>query len=390
MTVEENGAPAVSTEAAANASAVVLRGADLDALSDNPDDLAADLQALAGPAAGPNGGAIFIDGFSGGQLPPNESIREIRINQNPFSPEYDKLRFGRIEIFTKPGTNKFHGSAGYNFANDFWNSRNAYEAEKAPFHLNEFRGGISGPISSRASFTLDMVREMNDNGNVINAVTLDPQTLVAAPYTGSFLSYLRRTMITPRVDYQLSANHTLSVRYSFNRDDVQNAGVGGFNLVPLGYHNDARGQTVQVTETAALGSNKINEMRFQYFRPTTTSQANTPGYALQVLAAFNDGGNPIGHSTDAQNNYEFQNYTSVLRGAHAFRFGIRLRKRQRPIRHRRTTTAHLRSAEISPLNLTPTISPSSIHRDSLSSSISLRLKATGERCYFSNWVIPRC
>ena len=69
----------------------MLRGSDLDALSDNPDDLAADLQALAGPAAGPNGGAIFIDGFSGGQLPPKNSIREIRINQNPFSPEYDRL-----------------------------------------------------------------------------------------------------------------------------------------------------------------------------------------------------------------------------------------------------------------------------------------------------------
>src|SRR5213075_3338546 len=92
-----------------NASAVVLRGADLDALSDNPNDLAADLQALAGPAAGPNGGAIFVDGFSGGELPPKNSIREIRINQNPFSAEYDRLGMGRIEILTKPGTDKFHG-----------------------------------------------------------------------------------------------------------------------------------------------------------------------------------------------------------------------------------------------------------------------------------------
>jgi hypothetical protein len=55
VTVGENGAPSVSTEAAANASAVVLQGSDLDALSDNPDDLLADLQALAGPSAGPNG-----------------------------------------------------------------------------------------------------------------------------------------------------------------------------------------------------------------------------------------------------------------------------------------------------------------------------------------------
>ena len=139
VTVAENAGPTVSTEASNNASAVVLRGTDLDALSDNPDDLLADLQALAGPAAGPSGGAIFIDGFSGGDLPPKDSIREIRINQNPFSPEYDKLGFGRIEIFTKPGTDKFRGSVGYNFANDFWNSRNPYAAQKAPFHSERVR-----------------------------------------------------------------------------------------------------------------------------------------------------------------------------------------------------------------------------------------------------------
>lgn len=96
VTVESQAGPAVSTEASNNASAIVLRGADLDALSDNPDDLQADLQALAGPSAGPNGGSIFVDGFSGGQLPPKASIREIRVNQNPFSSEYDTLSYGRI------------------------------------------------------------------------------------------------------------------------------------------------------------------------------------------------------------------------------------------------------------------------------------------------------
>jgi hypothetical protein len=149
VTVADNGLPTVSTEAANNASAIVLRGTDLDALSHNPDDLMADLQALAGPAAGPNGGSLFIDGFSGGELPPKNAIREIRINQNPFSPEYDKLGFGRIEIFTKPGTDKFRGSVGYNFANDATNSRNAYAAQKAPFHLNELSGTLTGPINKR-------------------------------------------------------------------------------------------------------------------------------------------------------------------------------------------------------------------------------------------------
>ena len=325
VTVAENGGPTVSTEASNNASAVVISGSDLNALSDNPDDLAADLQALAGPAAGPNGGSIYIDGFSGGELPPKESIREIRINQNPFSPEYDKLGFGRIEIFTKPGTDKFRGSVGYNFANDKWNSRNAYAAEKAPFHLNELSGTLSGPINKRASFNLNLMREMTDNGNVINGVTLDAQTLAAAPFTGSFLSNLRRTGITPRIDYQIGTNNTLTLRYSYNRDDVRNAGVGSLNLVSRGYHSDSPSHTINVTETAVLGASIVNETRFQYYRPTSISQANTAGYAIQVLGAFNGGGNPVGHSTSTQNSYEFQNYTSVLRGAHAWRFGVRLR-----------------------------------------------------------------
>ena len=86
VTVQENAGPMVSVDPSQNAGALILRGADLDALSDDPDDLQADLQALAGPAAGPSGGQIYIDGFTGGTLPAKDSIREIRINQNPFSP----------------------------------------------------------------------------------------------------------------------------------------------------------------------------------------------------------------------------------------------------------------------------------------------------------------
>src|SRR5215467_2620084 len=96
----------VDTNPDSNANAVVIKGKDLDSLSDDPDELQNELQALAGPSAGPNGGQIYIDGFTGGQLPPKSSIREIRVNQNPFSAQYDRLGYGRIEIFTKPGTDK--------------------------------------------------------------------------------------------------------------------------------------------------------------------------------------------------------------------------------------------------------------------------------------------
>jgi hypothetical protein len=101
---EEQG---LNTDPQNNADALVLRGPDLDVLPDDPEALSAAVSAMAGPSAGPNGGQIFIDGFTGGRMPPKESIREVRINQNPFNAENNSIGFGNIEIFTKPGAEHF-------------------------------------------------------------------------------------------------------------------------------------------------------------------------------------------------------------------------------------------------------------------------------------------
>src|SRR5271169_2144317 len=89
--------------------------------------------------------------FCGGELPPKEAIREIRINQNPFAAEYDKLGYGKIEIFTKPGSDRYHATLDYNLGTDWWNSRNPYSAEKAPLLLNEFENSGGGPLGKHAS-----------------------------------------------------------------------------------------------------------------------------------------------------------------------------------------------------------------------------------------------
>jgi hypothetical protein len=326
VTVEENAAR-VTTEAASNTSAVVIKGEDLNALADNPEDLQSDLQALAGPGAGPSGGSIFVDGFSGGQLPSKESIREIRINQNPFSAEYDKLGLGRIEILTKPGMDKFRGSASFNYANDFWNSRNPYAQQKAPFLLKEYGGNLSGPINHRSSFFLDLRQESVDNGSIINAIVLDPSTLeIINPYTDTPVTPQKRFGISPRIDYQLNPKNTLVARYSFGRSDITNAGIGGFNLVPRGYHLENTSQTAQVTETTVLGKSAVNEARFQFFHVGVDTLANNLTPALQVLGSFNDGGAQVGHTIDARNSYELQNYLSIVRGSHSWKLGVRVRR----------------------------------------------------------------
>jgi hypothetical protein len=324
LTVTDNAAPALSTESSNNASATIIKGADLDALSDDPEDLAADLAALAGPSAGPSGGAIFVDGFSGGQLPPKQSIREIRINSNPFSPEYDKLGYGRIEIFTKPGSDQFHGSVGYNLGTDWWNSRNPYAATKAPFLLQETENSFSGPITKRSSFTLDAERQNVDNGSVTNGYTLDPATLTPEAFSTVLKTPQRHTLVGPHVDYQLNDTNTLSVRYLYTRGDIRDGGIGSFDLISRATHILNTFHTVQGIETSIHG-NLVNETRFQYFRQANETTANTIAPVIQVLGAFTGGGATVPHGTDLQNNYELQNYTSVLHGKHFWRFGARLR-----------------------------------------------------------------
>jgi hypothetical protein len=324
LTVKEDEAPSVSVSSANNASAVTLQGDELQSLSDDPTDLEADLQALAGPSAGPSGGAIYVNGFSGGTLPAKESIREIRINQNPFSPEYDKLGYGRIEILTKPGSEKYHGTADYGFGNDFWNSRNPYSTQKAPFLLDEIEGNAGGPLGKRASFAVEWQRNMVDNGSITNVVTLDPQTLAAVPFTSVLTTPQRFTRINPRVDYQLNQNNTLTAAYDFTHSDIRDAGIGAFNLISQGYHVQYTDQTVQLTETAVIGKN-VNETRFQYYRTAMQMMANDLNPEIRVLGSFIGGGSPNGRSFDTQNSFELQNYTSMVGSRHTWRFGIRLR-----------------------------------------------------------------
>src|SRR5258708_4387314 len=123
VTVTDQAAAALDTNPANNAGAIVLQGKDLEALSDDPDDLQSDLQALAGPSAGPNGGQIYIDGFTGGQPPPQGSIRAIPVNQNPVSAEYDRPGFGRSGNLPQTGPAQHPGPARFMDSDPLVNSR---------------------------------------------------------------------------------------------------------------------------------------------------------------------------------------------------------------------------------------------------------------------------
>jgi hypothetical protein len=321
--VSEEGT-GVSTSPESNANAIVIKGKDLDALSDDPDELQNELTALAGPAAGPNGAQIFIDGFTGGQLPPKSSIREIRINQNPFSAQYDKLGYGRIEILTKPGTDKVHGNLMVMGNDSVFNSLNPFVTNEPPYYTTFENGSIGGSLGKRTSWFTSVFYRDNASNSIINAELLDPNSN-PYNYTAAVPNPQSRLDVSPRLDFQLGDKNTLTVRYMLDRQKQTNSGVSQFALESQAYNVSNYENSLQVSDTQILSANAVNETRFQYIRDRDNQVAQSTDPTTTVQGAFTDGGSNAGVVRDNQDRFELENDTTEARGTQAIKFGGRFR-----------------------------------------------------------------
>ena len=314
----------LSVSADNNAGAIVIKGKDLDALSDDPDQLQDELTALAGPAAGPNGGQIYIDGFSGGTLPPKSSIREIRINQNPFSAQYDKLGYGRIEILTKPGTDKLRGSFMMNGNDSHLNSLNPFVTSEPPYYSTFMMANAGGPLNKATSWNTNLFRRSNQSNSIINAEILDSAGN-SSTYTAAVANPQTRLMFSPRFDLQLGQKNTLIARYMLSRQEETNDGVSGTSLQSQGYDVSNQSQTLQLSDTQVINDHTVNETRFQYIRERDKQTPVSTDPTISVSGSFTDGGSSSGTVRSALDQYELQNYTLMSKGAHALNYGGRFR-----------------------------------------------------------------
>src|SRR5207237_303116 len=210
---------------------------------------------------GPNGGQIYIDGFTGGTLPPKSSIREIRINQNPFSAQYDQLGYGRVGVFTKPGTDKFHGHLGFNYNHKLLNT-------SSPF-----------------------LRARSD----------------------------------PRVDSALGSRNTLTARFQYENGSRTTSGGGialpTLGYTTSDSESTIQISDTQLISDRVINETRFEYQR----TPSSIVPVSTvPKVVVQGIftAGGSDGGNI---NSTLQQHYEVQNYTSIALSKNFIRFVGRLR-----------------------------------------------------------------
>jgi hypothetical protein len=327
--VTAESGPTISTSPANNTNTLVMSGKALNALSNDPTELANELQALAGPAAGPNGGQIFVNGFTGGQIPPKSDIERIIVNRNPFSAQYDRLGFGRIEIVTKPGTNKFTGQI-FGMGNDSsFNTLNPFTGAIPSYYSYMLDGAVGGPISKNASFFLAAQQRNTQNDNIYTTLTgvLDPKTntYVQGSEVGGLFSPAARTNIIPRIDLQLGQNNTLSLLYEFYRVSQSGNLTGSTSLPSQAFNSDVIDHIFQVDDTQIISNNLVNETRIEFRHRISTQTPASTAPSFSVPTDFVGGGVLSQQFSQRANHYELQNFTTLTAASHTIEFGAWLR-----------------------------------------------------------------
>ncbi len=314
----------LETAPQSNASAVVVTGNSLKALSNDPDELQSQISVLAGPSVGAGGANIYINGMTGGDMPPKSAIREIRVNANPFSAENNRLGYGRVDIFTKPGGAAFHGDLSSEYNDSIMNALSPFlagsDAKPPSYHTWLWDADLGGPLGKNASFFFDFQRRNINRASLVNTDVLD-SSLNVVPYIASVPNPRSLTNLSPRADFQLSPNNTLSVSYRYFEIGEQNDDVDTQSLPSQAFDRTFHHHNVQIIDTQVFGPRVVNQTSFQYLHFTNVQTPQSFSPTIDVLGAFTAGGDSSGAFNRYETHYTFQNYTTMNLGHHLVRFG---------------------------------------------------------------------
>jgi hypothetical protein len=263
-----------------NGFTTTLNKDDIDALSDDPEEMADQLRQMAGPGA-----QIFIDGFRGGRLPPKDQIQQIRFNTNSYSAEYHEAGMVRIEVITKPGMGNWRGMMNFGFRDDSLNATNKFATSRGPEQQKRFMLNAQGPLAkgkTGLSFSAD--------GNM----SYDAQTIVARTPTGELNDQVRRPVdsvnATVRLEQALGPTSQLRAEYARRENNRSNLGVGDFELLERAYAIDTVTDSLRVRNTRTIGKKVFSELRFEATQSTNTTTSVSDAPAIRVLDQFTSGG----------------------------------------------------------------------------------------------------
>lgn len=79
-------------------------------------------------------------------IPTLDSVAELKVLTDDFDARLGNQSGGQIQVTTRSGTDRLHGSLYNYFRNTALDARNYFSLQRAPFHQNQFGGTLGGPV----------------------------------------------------------------------------------------------------------------------------------------------------------------------------------------------------------------------------------------------------
>ncbi|HEY7289084.1 MAG TPA: carboxypeptidase regulatory-like domain-containing protein [Vicinamibacterales bacterium] len=315
------GGTTTSTAADANLNAITVDANQLDDLPVLDQDVVTAMSRfLDSSAIGTNGVTVIVNGIEVNTLSLSASaIQQIKINQDPYSPEFMRPGRGRIEIVTKPGGQEYTGTFNVRFRDSALAARNAFATVKPPEQRRIVEGTLGGPIGDGHStnFLLSGFYDMQDNQSIVYAQTPDGavQNNVPTPF--------RNLLIAGSVTHQFDQNNTGSLRFSHLFQRNTNQGVGGITLPVSGYNHTDREDEATYTHQTVITPSLFHETRFLFgveYEPRTSL---VPAPRIVVQDSF-IGGGAQNDSVRTEHHFTLVDALTWSKGTQTLKFGINI------------------------------------------------------------------
>ena len=268
-----------------------------------------------------------------------DAVQEFQVNTNGYAPEIGRAGGGVINVITKSGTNQFHGTA-FEFFRDKALNANSWENNrrgipKRAYHFNQFGGNFGGPVvKNKLFFFFDYDGQRNTTPNPVFfqvAVPSDALSQQAAQslqkYLTPYSNALNNNVYLGKVDWTLTNNQRLSVRYNANRFVGQNfENTGPTSAAEHTGNSNVTTDNVAASHTFTIGALSVLESRFVFTRDDEPGFANStaPEAIIRQNGAteLQIGRNDFSPRYTNAKTYQWAEAFSHELGRHSLKFGL--------------------------------------------------------------------
>ena len=267
---------------------------------------------------GTNGATLVVDGMEVNSLGVSASaIKEVKVNNDPYSAEFSRPGRGRIEVVTKPGTVEYHGTFNFLFRDYHLNARDPFALTLPPEQRRIYEGVLTGPIlgNKKTTFLLSINRNEEDLEAVVFALgpSGNIQENVAAP--------ARNLLVAGKINHTFSDTHSFSLFYSYQNRSNRNQGVGGIVLPEAATNTKFTEHEIRLNDQYFFSPKLLNQFRFllgHYSAPTSNV---TPNPKIVVADTF-IGGGAQADQLRTEYHFELTDIVAYINGRNSIKGGI--------------------------------------------------------------------